>query len=357
MKLSYLRGLLLTNVAVCVILIAGITKGNAQSGSNGLANVQLEAAKAYKTLNFGDNSEAVDKKMAEIVGEGSAGNADYVDFNINYDETFWRSLFKTDAEYGPYKYDPTTSSQSDKVRSLMNYFSGFRIAKHVRGNSVISLICYQLYDTVSGGGSLAVVSVTYKIFDAQKLIEGFVQSYPNARKEDKSYKFENTTYPGIFIEFHRTFFVDVNQDRSAILSIPTGKFTFSFTEPGKFNKDQLDTWNGLMAQNKQTNLNVYFESVKTSFLELAKEIDQYEPSEEDAKMHGDPNLERMDCLTYQGWYYNGLYESIIYGPPNAVFASRKILDPIMGAYFKSIAAEKEKAKAQLKKEVDTSTGF
>jgi hypothetical protein len=66
---------------------------------------------------------------------------------------------------------------------------------------------------------------------------------------------------------------------------------------------------------------------------------------------------KLDALTYQGWYYKGDFESIIYGGPSAVFASKKILDPLMNNYHQSLQDEEQKKKAKINKESDSSIGF
>jgi len=330
------------SVLIFALLLSGLRNGNAQSQSEQVTNASPPTIKAYKTLNFGDNTDTVDHKLAEILSVSENETSGEPD--IYHSELFWRSLFDTDAEYEPYKYDATLTSQSDKLESLMNYFRPFRVTVHSEDNSAISLNCYELYDTVEKGGCLAVVEVSYKTFDSNKLSEAFLQNYPNARTENKSYKFESTMYPGIFIEFERAFFSDVNQDRRATLSIPTDKFTFDFTAPSKLSADQLAAWNTLMTQNDKTNMDEYFESVKTSLLELANNIES-------------DNAHSLDPLTYQGWYYNGQYQNIIYGAPNAVFASKQILDPLINNYSQSIETADQAEKAKLKKDSDSSSGF
>jgi hypothetical protein len=154
-------------------------------------------------------------------------------------------------------------------------------------------------------------------------------------------------YPGVFIEFERIVISDISADRRATLSIPTETFTFSFTNPGKLSKQQLSQWNELMVRDGKTSqMNEYFESMKSSFLGFLAEV-----------VANKPTRLRLDALTYQGWYDNPKYESIIYGAATAVFASRQILDPIMSNYRKSIDSEDQIGKAKLEKESKSSTKF
>jgi len=336
---------------------ATLQANNVESKSGQNTNVSPQIVKAYKTLSFGDNSETVNNKLAEILGVPDSVNVDGKIVSLN--ETFWRSLFDTDADYGPFTFDSTKATQSNKLRSLMGFFEKDTITVHSCANSAISVDCYQLYDTVSQGGSLAAVEVSYITFDLDKLVAGYMQNYPNARKENKSYKFENTMYPGVFIEFERTFFTDINQDMRATLSIPTEKFTITFTEPAKLSKEQLAVWEALMTKDgKTTQLDEYFASVKTMFLDFVKSV------ESDVPTSNTPNgpkkrrpVNRLDALSYQGWYDSSIYNSLIYGHPNAVFASKQILEPLMNNYRQSIEAADQEQKAKLKKDSDSSSGF
>jgi hypothetical protein len=347
-KINILRQSLAASALACIFILAGLRNGNAQFQSEEVTNTSSQNIKAYKTLNFGDKADTVDQKFAEILGvpeKETDGDPNIV----NMSETFWRSLFDTDAEYQPYKppqrlnYDGSLSSQSDKFDSLVRFFG--RVTVHALGNSAISLNCYELYDTVSRGGSLAVVEVSYTTFDLDKLVETFTQNYPNAKKENTSYKIENAIYPGVFLEFDRTYFSDINSDRRATLSIPTGKFTFTFTEPSKLSAEQLATWEALMTKDGKTSkIEEYFVSVKTSFWELAKDIESKKSS---------------DSLSDLGWNNIGAANAIaiIYGNPSAVFASKRILDPLMNNYRKSIEAADQEQKDKLKKDSDSSSGF
>lgn len=273
------------------------------------ADASQQKAKAYKTLNFGDNAEIVENKLGEII---DAKPVDYnnpfhhdpgsgsIDSNETYDddrfgETFSRSLFDTDAEYEPNKFNHQHGEFPESFKPLMNYFKhdvGITVLRG--GNNVISLNCFLLNSKPHGNGGLAIVEVSYLTFDLDKLVEGFMQNYPNAKKQAKSYKIESTMYPGVFLEFERTFFSDINQDRRATLSIPTKKFTFTFTELSKLSNEQLGVWDSLMTKDgKTTQRNEYYESMKTAFLGFVKDI-------ESEKSTGP----RLEPLTYQGWYDN-----------------------------------------------------
>ena len=89
---------------------------------------------------------------------------------------------------------------------------------------------------------------------------------------------------------------------------------------------------------KTSKVNEFFESVKTSLLELAKNIE----SQKAARL-------RLDPLTYLGWYDNRQYEAIIYGGPRAVFASKKILGLHMSNYRGSLESKEKAEKTQKKK--------
>ena len=342
---DFLRPPLTAGSLICAFLLAGLGDSDAQSQSEQISNVSPRIVKAYKTLNFGDNADTVEHKLTEIVANGNERTD--ID-NVFLNEIFWRSLFDTDAEYEPYKYDATHSTQSDKLESLMHYFRetvGGEVLSC--GNTAISVNCYQLgigLNTIhpQEHGGLAIVAVSYKVFDSDKLVDGFMQNFPNAQKENKSYRIESTMYPGVFLEFERTMFSDINPDRRATLSIPTEKFAVSFTELSKLSKDQLVAWETLMTQNDKTNVNEYFESVKTSLLELTKSME---------------SEKSLDSLTYQGWYNSGQYAQTIYGAPSAVFASKQILGSHMNNYRQSFEDEDQKEKAKLKKESESSTGF
>jgi hypothetical protein len=237
---------------------------------------QSEQNKAYKQLNFGDNSDTVDNKLAEIIG-GPKEEISIDHNSVSLSETFWRTLFDTYAEYEPYKYNPDASSQSDKLKSLMNYFAPMQITVHSYGNSAIVVQCYELCGAISQDGfcvgSLAAVEVSYRNFDLGKLVGNFMENYPNAHEENKSYKIESTIYPGIFLEFERTYFSDINSDKRAMLSIPIEKFAFTFTQPSKLSKEQFTVWENLMSQDGKTSqIDEYFASVKTLFLEETKRI-------------------------------------------------------------------------------------
>jgi hypothetical protein len=111
---------------ICALLVA-VQAGHAQSRPE----VSPQVVKAYRTLSFGDNTETVDRKLAEIVGEEHAKST-IAETDIYHSETFWRSLFDTDAEYEPYRYDATHSTQSDKLESLMKYFHSHPIGDKIR---------------------------------------------------------------------------------------------------------------------------------------------------------------------------------------------------------------------------------
>jgi hypothetical protein len=335
-------------------------------------DVPPQNGKAYKTLNFGDNAEIVENKLAEIIdakpmdpnnpfhhdpGSGS------IDPNRAYDdgrfgETFSRSLFDTDAEYEPNKFNYQHGEFPDNFKPLMDYFKeqvGITVLNG--GNNAFSLNCFLLNRKPQGHAELTIVEVSYLTFDLNKLLDGFRQNYPNARERRRPYRIESTMYPGVFLEFERTLFSDINPERRATLSIPTDKFTFTFTELSKLSQDQLAVWDRLMTQDGKTSQrNEYVESVKTSLLGLVKDIESGKGR--NLGNYSDPNAMALDALTYQGWYEaNREYEPIIYGRPNAIFASKQILGYYMNVYMKSIQDEAQKQSSQLKKQSDAANGF
>jgi hypothetical protein len=220
------------------VLLAGLPLCGAQTGK-----ADLQPAKAYKTLNFGDDRETVERKLADIVADGKQENAppEY----IEHTDTLWKSLFDTAQEYEPYKFDGTRSTQSDKLSSLMRCFQesvGVEVSSC--RNSAFSVTCYLLNNKPKhGNDGLAVVEVSYERArtsraagpmpseDPNKLTETLTQSFPNARKDSKSYQIESTVFPGLFLVYNRIFYLDVGQNRKAVLSIPTQEFSFAFTEP------------------------------------------------------------------------------------------------------------------------------
>jgi hypothetical protein len=335
---------LAASALVCAFLLAGLGGGNAQSQSAQITNASPQIVKAYKTLNFGDDTKTVEHKLAEIVG-GPVGLATGSPVPIQYSEIIQGSLFDTGAEY---------ESQPNELNSLMSYLSEKVGVEEIScKNSAISVNCYQLNKSWNPerNGDLGIVEVSYITFDLDKLVEGFMQNYPNARKEKRAHRVESEKYRGIFLEFERAYLSDINPDRRAKLSIPTGKFTFTFTEPSKLSKEQLAVWEALMAADGKTSkIEEYFESVKTSLLELAKNM-------EVEKKIDDYSLV---LLGWPGKFQYGShksYGSIIYGAPSAVFASKQILDSHMKNYRESTEAADQKKKAKLKKESESSTSF
>ncbi|MGB7748686.1 MAG: hypothetical protein WBN75_15535 [Verrucomicrobiia bacterium] len=332
---------------------AVLQTNNAESQSGQTANALSQNVKAYKTLVFGDNTVTVEKKLPEII-VGAQGTINDDNNLLLESETFWRSLFDSDAEYEPYKYDHTHGTQSDKLQPLMRYFKEkVGVGRRSLGNSAIDVDCYLLGVGLNTThpkehGGLAIVEVTYRTSDISNLVETFMQNFPDAQKKNRSYRVESTLYPGVFLEFERTLFSDVNQDRRATLSIPTGKFTFLFTELSKLSEDQLALWDKAMTQDGKTKQrNEYYESMKTSLLGFAKDTETEKPTQL-----------ILDPLTYQGWYEaNGEYEPIIFGAPCAVFASKTILDSHMNKYRQTVEAKDKADKAKLKKESESSTGF
>lgn len=263
------------------------------------ANPSPQKIKAFKTLNFGDDTETVKEKLSEILG--SSAGYDYGHY-LKYNETFWRALFDTDAEYEPYKFNlDYMADQSYKLRSLMTYFGenggGIVGVNVISGkNDLISAHCFQ-FDHGKENGGLAVVHISYLKYDLDKLVAGFIQNFPNAKKGITHYKIElNPTYPGAFIELNVNYLLDINKDRKAKLTFNTEKRTVTFTE-----KSQLS------------------ESEKTSLLEKVKN---------DAPM-----------------------------APEALFVSKQIIDFHMNNYRQFIEAESQAQKAKAKKEADAASGF
>ena len=208
----------------------------------------------------------------------------------------------------------------------------------------VSCYCLGSYSTKSKMQiGLAVVEVNYSKPDVEKLVAGFIQKFPNVQKSEKLYKIEGTMFPGVFLEFSQTIYEDINADRKAILSVPTGVFNFTFTDPSKLTKDQLDAWNALMTKDgKSTQINDYFQSVKNALLDLAKNMQANKT---------------LDDITYQGWYYGSYNDSLIWGSPKALFVSKTILGTQFNNYIQSIAAKDQAEKAKSKNESDASTGF
>ena len=302
--------------------------------------------KAFKTLNFGDAFDTVNQKLVEIVVGGKEydepANLDYIG------ETFWRSMFDSDADYEPYKFDSTTTKQSKKFSSLKNYFKdNVGVVVHSSENSAMLLVCYCLGVNSTTpqlkGGGLAIVKVDYHKSDIEKLVDGFRQNFPNAIKSDKAYNIESTMYPGVFLTFSSTVYEDSSVDRKATLTVPTEIFTFTFQETAKLTKDQSDLWNVLMAKDgKTTQLDEYVQSVKTSLVELAKIMQAHKT---------------LEPITYQGWYNCSDYVSLIWGDPKAIFASKQMLGMQISNYNQAKAAKDLAEKEKLKKESESSTGF
>ena len=182
--------------------------------------------------------------------------------------------------------------------------------------------------------------------------------YPNAQKQSKSYKIESTVLPGVFINFQREMLSEITPDKRATLSFPTGKFTFTLTDLSKLSADQLEKWEALMQNRQQTNMNQYFASVKIALVEIASNIELSAQNQLDtSQQNGGPSTTPLDPLTYLGWYHSGEYSDLIFGAPSAVFASKRILEPMMQNYSESIEAQAQKAKAELQKESESSSGF
>ena len=328
------------------------TNSVVQSEQN--ANSSPQKVKAFKTLNFGDDAKTVKSKLIEIVG-GPVGLE--TDGPSKFSETVWGSLFDTEAEYESSKTMPDKKliiSRPDEQSKTLEQYLKDTIGVEVISskNSAVSVNCYQLGQWLNkkGDDELAIVEVSYITFDLDKLIAGFTQNYPNVQKENRTYKFESETFPGIFLEFERAYLSDVNPDRRAKLSIPTGKFNFVFTDPSKLSKDQLAIWQAAMAADGKTSqLNEYYESVKASILGLAGKM-------ESAKKLDDYSLTILGFSHGTG-SNSAYYESVIYGAPTAIFASKQILGLHMNNYRQSIESKDQAEKAKLKKESESSTGF
>ncbi len=295
---------MLVVVGIVLIQVSGanaqLNSLDSQTGQN--TNASPQVVKAFKTLNFGDDTQTVKDKLGAILGNDPLDQSFY---RQNDDEVFWKALFNSDAEYEPYKYDgDVTSDQSDKFQSLRRYF-GLELVSGK--NDVIWVRCFQLNGNGrlndkgevenKGFGGLAVVQVIYIKSDLDKLVAGFGQNYPNARKENKHYKTELLpSYPGAFLEYDETIYSDTNQDRRAELLFPAGKNTVTYTD-----KCQLSESDKALLSDKVTNT--------------------------------PPNV------------------------PQAIIASKKIIDFHMNNYRQSIEATDQAQKAKAKKEADSSSGF
>ncbi len=335
---DFFRLRLFAKAFICTFLLTAIGVVNAETQPDNNTSPQL--VKAFKTLNFGDDNKTVEKKLAELVGgQVSDGGISSLEHYSDW-EALKSSFFDTAAE---------CESQPDKYGEVMHYINetGINTDRSCQ-NSAISVTCCLLNKTwnTRKNGELAIVEASYKTFDLDKLVEGFKQNYPNARKDKRAYRIESEKYRGISIEFERAYLSDINPDRRARLSIPTKKFSFTFTEPSKLPKEQLVLWEALMtADGKTSNIKEYFESVKNLFLELAKNME---------------SKEKIDdyTLTVLGWPNDGVNcQSLIYGGPCAVFASKQILGLHMNNYLQATEGEKQKEKAKLKKESDSANGF
>jgi hypothetical protein len=329
---------------LCVFLFVGLESGNTQPQP--LTNASPQVVKAYKTLNFGDDTKTIEEKLPGFLLDGKErGRTDFT-----HSETLWRSFFDTDADYQPYAYEPGRTSQSKNLESLMRYVMvevGIIVTSYQ--NETTDINCYELGSAAHRESQgLAVVEVNYDWdIDADKLSDTFTQDYPSALKQNKFYRIESTKYPGIFLEFERTRFVDIQPARRATLSLPTKKFSLAFTEPSNLSKDQTTAWMALMAQEGNTaQIKEYYEGVKTSLLEIAKKIETQKSKRR-----------KLDPFTYLGWYDNNEYGEVIYGAPSAVFASRPRLGFYLNNYLQSTAAKKENEKAKLKKQSESATQF
>ena len=322
---NFMCGQVAASLLVCSFLLAGLETGAAQSKSEPNAkpeNVSTPPIKAYKTLNFGDDRNSVEKKLSEIFdGAKASGNYSY---HITATETFWRALFDTDAEYEPYKFNENyMAEQSPKLDSLMQYFK-HEVEVISCKNDVITANCFLINKGRKVGNDLqeselAIVEISYKTFDQDKLTASFMQNFPNAKKEDKKTKSELPIFPGAFIEYEETIVSDINQDRKATLTIPKGTIKCTFTELAQLSKGQKAVLEKAMTQTGQTDLNEFYESTKTMISNQVKDV---KPA-----------------------------------APKAVFASKQILGTHLEEHRKFTASSDRTGKAKLKKATDSASGF
>jgi hypothetical protein len=403
-KNPLLKGYYMNTKALVLALLAGIlstlaspppanTDGKSNGGSEGQP-AQADAAntarqtpdsapgasasvKAYKTLNFGDEVDAIKQKLTEICGVNAEESPD--------SGLPLRDLFDTPKDAAAYDYDeselvqkvlanstttdPTSVEAIKDVErlkkqgidekllermknhdSLKRYFGEhsypIRIDTVSAGNEAISVRCYvivpppeysDIWDEEANrsiriertpeemrlmqqNSGLAIVSVSYKKFERDKLVSLFLENFPNAKKEgitDKSaLPFAGLTLPGIILTTTGNIYRDITVDKRAALSISSGT-TCAFTELSKLSKGELVIYDRAAALTGKEVTELY-DLLKTQTLAAVKDT---------------PNT------------------------ANAVFASRKILGFQMSNYRQLLAAKAAKEKAKKKKQEDGATGF
>ena len=98
----------LIGVGVGTLLTSAHAEEPADAGA-----VSAQTIKAYRTLNFGDDSNTVKRKMVDLFpadGKPLHG-VGTKDGQLRHSETFWKSLFDSDAEYAPYRFQERTIEQ------------------------------------------------------------------------------------------------------------------------------------------------------------------------------------------------------------------------------------------------------
>jgi hypothetical protein len=264
---------------------------------------------------------------------------------IQYTDVVWAALFDADEERKAFTSQPNNRGAFAKY---LNETVGVEIISSK--NSALSIDCYQmgkwLENNPNGGdGKLAIVVISYKTTDLDKLVAGFMDAYPSALREYRRGKVQSTVFPGVFLEFQKPYLRDVTGELRALLFLPAGTFTFTFTELTNLSQPQATVWEALMNQDGKTSqLSDYFATVKGSLLDAARQMN---------------SAKKLDdySLTLVGWQQSEVLSSEIYGQPVAVFCSRPVLDNYLNTYRRSVGpAEKEK-RENLKKEADSATKF
>ena len=117
--------------------------GDAQSRPGGSTNAVEQIKKAYKTLDFGDDTKTVERKLSDLVGGFETKDSGVV-VPINYGEMIWISLFNSKKEYE--SFDDTV--QMKRSESLSQTF-GIELLSYE--NSAFSCVVIVREPFVSAG--------------------------------------------------------------------------------------------------------------------------------------------------------------------------------------------------------------